>query len=95
MSSVSGAKRRLAQARERRPFLDHVLRTVDHYGNVKGNALAGAVTFFGFLSFFPILALAFAVVGWVTGVYEDATEQMVEAIRSVLPMVVVGEAGSG
>ena len=95
MSFVSGAKRRLAQARERRPFLDHVLRTVDHYGNVKGNALAGAVTFFGFLSFFPILALAFAVVGWVTGVYEDATEQMVEAIRSVLPMVVEGEAGSG
>ena len=42
MSFVSGAKRRLAQARERRPFLDHVLRTVDHYGNVKSPAVERA-----------------------------------------------------
>jgi membrane protein len=95
MSLVSGAKERLAGLRERRPFVDHVARTVEHYGEVKGNALAGAVTFFGFLSFFPILALAFAVVGWIAGVYEDATSQLVEAIQSVLPMVVEGEAGAG
>ncbi|WP_374458291.1 YihY/virulence factor BrkB family protein [Nocardioides sp.] len=95
MSIVSGAKERLAQVRARRPFVDHLFRMVEHYGEVKGSALAGAVTFFGFLSFFPILALAFAVVGWVTGVYADATDQMVKAIQSVLPMVVEGDAGSG
>src|SRR5687768_7542216 len=95
MSIVSSAKARLHVVRQRRPFVDHVVRMVEHYGHVKGNALAGAVTFFGFLSFFPILALAFAVVGWITGIYGDATEQMVKAIRSVLPMVVEGEAGSG
>jgi membrane protein len=95
MSLVSGAKERVAGLRERRPFVDHVARTLEHYGEVKGNALAGAVTFFGFLSFFPILALAFAVVGWIAGVYEDATSQLVEAIQSVLPMVVEGEAGAG
>jgi membrane protein len=95
MALVSGAKQRIAGLRERRPFVDHVARTVQHYGEVKGNALAGAVTFFGFLSFFPILALAFAVVGWIAGVYEDATSQLVEAIQSVLPMVVEGEAGAG
>lgn len=95
MSLITSAKARLAEVRERRPFVDHAVRMVEHYVNVKGNALAGAVTFFGFLSFFPILALAFAVVGWITGIYEDATTQMVKAIRSVLPMVVEGEAGSG
>ena len=95
MSLVTSAKHRLAVVRERRPFVDHLVRMVQHYGAVKGNALAGAVTFFGFLSFFPILALAFAVVGWVTGVYDDATSQMVKAIQSVLPMVVEGEAKSG
>jgi membrane protein len=95
MSLLTSAKRRVALVRERRPFVDHLVRMVEHYGAVKGNALAGAVTFFGFLSFFPILALAFAVVGWVTGVYDDATSQMVKAIQSVLPMVVEGEAKSG
>jgi membrane protein len=95
MSLVTSAKQRLALVRERRPFVDHLVRMVQHYGTVKGNALAGAVTFFGFLSFFPILALAFAVVGWVTGVYGDATSQMVKAIQSVLPMVVEGDAKPG
>ena len=95
MSLVTSAKQRVARVRERRPFVDHLVRMVAHYGKVKGNALAGAVTFFGFLSFFPILALAFAVVGWVTGVYDDATTQMVKAIQSVLPMVVEGEAEPG
>jgi membrane protein len=95
MSIVTTFKQSLARIREKRPFVDHLVRMVEHYNLVKGNALAGAVTFFGFLSFFPILALAFAVVGWITGVYEDATDQMVKAIQSVLPMVVEGDAGSG
>lgn len=95
MSLLTAAKQRVAVVRERRPFVDHLVRMVQHYGAVKGNALAGAVTFFGFLSFFPILALAFAVVGWVTGVYGDATSQMVKAIQSVLPMVVEGKAKTG
>ena len=61
---------------------------MQHFGRVRGSILSGGITYFGFLSFFPILALAFAVVGWVTGVYADATDQMVKAIQSVLPMVV-------
>lgn len=95
MALVSDLKQRVEDVRQRRPLVDHVVRMVQHYGAVKGSALAGAVTFFGFLSFFPILALAFAVVGWITGIYSDATDQMVKAIQSVLPMVVEGEAGSG
>ncbi|MBC2933728.1 YihY/virulence factor BrkB family protein [Nocardioides sp. zg-1228] len=95
MSVVDTVKQRVAAVRERRPFIDHLFRMIQHYGAVKGNALAGAVTFFGFLSFFPILALAFAVVGLVAGIYSDATEQVVKAIQSVLPMVVEGKAGPG
>ena len=37
--------------------------TIEHYGDVNGSALAAAVTYFAFLSFFPILALAFAIFG--------------------------------
>jgi membrane protein len=84
---------RVDEARTRRPFLDHLVRTVQHYGAVKGNLLAGAVTYFAFLSFFPILALAFAVIGWVAKVYPDAQQNLVDAIEQVLPGLVGPDPG--
>ena len=81
---MPSSRERVAEVRERRPFVDHLVRTVQHYGLVKGSELAGAVTFFGFLSFFPVLALAFAAVGWISSVYDLAGE-LEEAISSVLP----------
>ena len=88
MSIVSGAKARLREVRERRPFIDHVVRMVEHYGNVNGSALAAAVTYFAFLSFFPILALAFAIFGQVTKVYKNAQNTLLDAANSVLPGLV-------
>jgi membrane protein len=81
----------LARLRERHPGLDHLLRMLAHYGAVNGSGQAGAVTFFGFLSFFPILAIAFFVVGLVAGVYPEARSQMVQAVNEVLPDLI----GSG
>ena len=95
MPLLDTVKQRVAEVRERRPFVDHLVRMVEHYGLVNGSALAGAVTFFGFLSFFPILALGFAVVGWLARVYPDAQNQMVQALQSVLPMVVQGKPKQG
>ena len=37
-----------------------------------GDQLAGAITYFGFLSFFPLLALGFSVVGYISYVYPSA-----------------------
>jgi membrane protein len=54
---------------------------------------AGAVTYFAFLSFFPILALAFFVVGWVSKVYPDAQRDLVKAIDQVLPDLVGNREG--
>src|SRR5687768_17975347 len=93
MSLVSAAKDRVALVRERRPFVDHLVRMVEHYGQVNGSALAAAVTYFAFLSFFPILALAFAIFGQVTKVYDDAEDTLVDAANSVLPGLVGGENG--
>jgi membrane protein len=84
---------RVQQVREDRPLVDHVVRTFQHYGEVKGNIQAGAVTYFAFLSFFPILALAFAVIGYVARVYPGAQDDLVRAINTVLPDM-IGE-GSG
>ncbi len=88
MSIVSKVKARIQKVRERRPFVDHLVRMVEHYGKVNGSALAGAVTYFAFLSFFPILALAFAIFGQVTKVYDNAQDTLVDAANSVLPGLV-------
>jgi membrane protein len=76
---------RLADLRRRRPFVDHVMRMVEHYGTVKGNLQAGAVTYFAFLSFFPVLALGFFVVGLVSAIYPGAEEALSDALESLLP----------
>lgn len=81
-------KDRIEVLRAQRPIVDHAVRTVEHYGKVRGSALAGAVTYFAFLSFFPILALAFAVIGQVSRAYPDAEANLVEAIGEVLPGMV-------
>ena len=88
MSVISNVKARVAEVRERRPVVDHFARMIEHYGKVKGSALAASVTYFAFLSFFPILALAFAIFGQVTKVYKKADTALVEAANSVLPGLV-------
>jgi membrane protein len=93
MALLSGVKARIHEVRERRPLVDHVVRMVEHYGDVNGNALAAAVTYFAFLSFFPILALAFAVFGQVTKVYANAQDTLLDAANSVLPNLIGGENG--
>ena len=87
---VSAAVDRL---RERYPWLDHAVRMVQHYGTVNGNGQAGAVTFFGFLSFFPILALGFFVVGLLAHLYPDIKPQMVKELNALLPGVIGPEPG--
>jgi membrane protein len=88
MSLVDTAKQRIEAARERWALLDHLVRTVEHYGNVNGSALAAAVTYFAFLSFFPIIALSFAVIGFLSGAYPNAERDLVTAIDEVLPGIV-------
>jgi membrane protein len=77
--------------RRRLPFVDHLLRMLAHYSAVNGNGQAGAVTYYGFLSVFPILALTVFAVGIVAQVYPDIRAQMAAEIDKLLPGVV----GSG
>ncbi|MFY0405944.1 YihY/virulence factor BrkB family protein [Solicola sp. PLA-1-18] len=86
---------RLEAARARSPFLDHVLRMNDHYTRSGGNLLAGGVTYFGFLSFFPLLAMAFAVAGWVSNIYPQANDTVVTAVQGILPGIISDQPGDG
>lgn len=74
-------------------MLDHAVKAYDHYGDVLGSQLAAGVTYFAFLSFFPIVALAYAAVGFVVATAPEAREAVTAALSSVLPGL-VGE-GSG
>jgi membrane protein len=82
-----------ARLREKFPWLDHTVRMVQHYGVVNGNGQAGAITYFGFLSFFPILALGFFVIGLVAKLYPDIQDQMVVEINKLLPGMIGNDPG--
>lgn len=88
MKSVDRAKAALGRARERSRLLDHGIRAVTHYVDTQGNNLAGAVTYFGFLSIFPLLIIAFAIVGFATGDNPLVTQQVSDALSQVFPRLV-------
>ncbi len=73
--------------RGRNRLFDHAVRTLEHYSLVNGNGLAGSVTYYAFLSFFPILAIAFFVIGFVSKLYPDARDNLTSAIGVLLPHI--------
>lgn len=84
---------RVAEVRARRPWIDHLVRMQEHYGRTGASQQAGAVTYFGFLSFFPILALSFFAVGLIAHVYPGARRDLHQAIDSILPGLVGAKDG--
>jgi membrane protein len=90
-SRADRLKERLRAARGRRPWLDHAVRAYDRHSEVLGGQLAAAITYFGFLSFFPLLALAFALVGYVSDVYPQAQDGVTTAVEGAFPSLI----GSG
>lgn len=58
-------------------------RAWKRYGDRRGNRLAGATTFFAFLSMFPLIVLAAAVIGRLLN--EGAVQDLKDALRTNLP----------
>ncbi|TDB86020.1 YihY/virulence factor BrkB family protein [Actinomadura sp. KC216] len=75
----------LRDARSRRPWIDHQARAFTRYRERRGDRLAAALTCYGFLSFFPLLALAYSLLGYVVGVSSEARAYFVRAVNSLLP----------
>lgn len=55
------------------------------YGSARGNVLAGGVTYFSFLSIFPMLALAFAIFGLVLRGQPQLLDELTASIATALP----------
>ena len=85
---MASIKERIAGLRERYGWIDHVVRMQEHFGSVKAGQQAGAITYFAFLSFFPILALAFFTVGVVSTVVDGADDALRSAIESLFPRMI-------
>lgn len=66
LSSVLEPPRKaLASARRRTPALDHLVRAGARYRKDNGDRLAASLSYYGFLSFFPLILLALSVIGYV------------------------------
>jgi membrane protein len=89
MRARIGARIRAARTRWR--WFDHAASAYTRYNEVQGGLLAAAITYYGFLSFFPLLALAFAVVGYISGAYPDAQDAVTQAVQDGFPSLI----GSG
>jgi membrane protein len=56
------------------------LRVQDRYGELNGNYLAAAITLAGFLSVFPLLLVAFAVLGFISAGHVNLAAQVVDRL---------------
>ena len=72
-------------------FLSRPVQAYRHYAARNGSMLAAAVTYFAFLSLFPLLALSFAAVGFVAHYVPDAQHVMDAVLQGLLPGMVGDE----
>ncbi|GAA3765969.1 YihY/virulence factor BrkB family protein [Salinactinospora qingdaonensis] len=71
--------------RRRHLWFDHVVRAYERYSDRYGSHLAASVTYFAFLSFFPLIALAFSLLGYVVTVNVEVRDYLEQGIASALP----------
>ena len=70
-------------------WLDHVMRMQERYSQEGGNHFAAGVTYFSVLSVFPLLMLAFAILGFVL----RGNDEMMQTIEDGITQNLSGEMG--
>lgn len=78
------------QARRRREWVDHLLRSGSRYKRANADFLAAGVTYFSFLSLLPLLLLAVSVAGYVLSARPDLLMELTGKIGKAVP----GELGN-
>ncbi len=75
----------LRAARARNRPLDHLGRAYGRYKEKRGDRMAAALSFYGVMSFFPLVALAFAVTGYAVAVSPKVSDAVSKALQQILP----------
>lgn len=74
-------------ARRRWAWLDHLVRAGGRYRADSGDRLAAAVTYYAFLSFFPLLLLGLSAVGYILSGSPRLEAEVLDTLRAYLPGV--------
>ena len=67
------------------PGLDHLVKALARYWNDSCDRLAAGVTYYGFLSLFPLLLLIASVIGYLLRNREERRQQLLEYLSDYLP----------
>ncbi|HEY3607410.1 MAG TPA: inner membrane protein YhjD [Pseudonocardiaceae bacterium] len=76
---------RITRLRKAHPWLDHLIRANESYGDHYGNQHAAAITYFSVLSLIPILMVAFAVAGIVLAGNAHLLSELQSAVTKNMP----------
>ncbi|APT93144.1 ribonuclease [Corynebacterium phocae] len=75
----------IEKAREKYPFVDHIMRMVERYGSEGGNQFAAGITYYSVLSLFPIAMLIVAIAATVLVNKPELLEQLQQQITDAVP----------
>ncbi|WIX79851.1 inner membrane protein YhjD [Amycolatopsis carbonis] len=86
MANKTGDQEKLLpRLRRKYPWLDHLIRANESFGEHYGNHYAAAITYFSVLAVFPIFMVAFAIVGIVVGGDQAVIDQITNGIKNSVP----------
>lgn len=78
----------LSERRARWAWFDHLAYAVDRYRGLRGDREAATVTYHGFLSFFPLVAVGFAILGYLVDVMPGVRAGVDRQIEPIFPGLV-------
>jgi membrane protein len=84
---INRVRARLVSVRDRSPVADHGVRAVDRYLEVQGTLLAAAVSYYGFLAVFPMIAVAIGVASVVSRVAPKVEDSVRRQIETAFPTI--------
>ncbi len=76
---------RLERLRQRRPWLDHLIRAAGRYNRNHGDHYAAAITYFSVLALFPLLMIAFSIMGFVLFNQPELVDSLKRTITESAP----------
>jgi len=82
---VAEKEKLVPRLRRRYPWLDHVIRANEAFGERYGNHYAAAITYFSVLSLFPLLMIGFSVAGFVLANNAAALTELRDAVVRAAP----------
>ncbi len=83
--AVEKGKAAFAAARERYPWIEHLMQTVDRYNQRRGNLYAAGISFNGILALIPIIMVVFAIAAFVLASQPEWIARIQDEVVKAMP----------